>query len=129
MTATAFDPGNLSIEPTPSFAYPKIGKTRRVEGQGCTSCVHTFYCEAYSRLMDRQGDPFRLEPTWGISCESWSNRKQDYVPRTEEDLRHRLWFIRINDLEIVYAMPAFWYGTWKRINEELDQGYGQTTGR
>lgn len=63
---------------------PKSGKKARKQGEGCSSCVHKHYCfEFYwhRRFFDRV-----VEPTMGITCDTWSNKPEDVKPPTLGDI-------------------------------------------
>jgi len=67
-----------------TFPYPKIGTVNRGAGEGCKTCVHQLYCEAYywwRRRVQKEADDYT-----GVACESWSNNEADRIRDwTEED--------------------------------------------
>lgn len=68
-----------------SFPYPTNGAIKRPVGQGCLSCVHKGYCQAFYWLQryTQKG----VDDHNGIQCNSWSNNVADIVTDvTQTDL-------------------------------------------
>ncbi len=60
-----------------SFPYPELGKKTRPAGQGCRSCVHKPYCEAFYWFVRR--DVVFSDSHVGLACLSWSENPADNV--------------------------------------------------
>jgi hypothetical protein len=60
-----------------SFPYPELGKTARPAGQGCRTCVHKTYCEAFYWFVRR--DVIFSDSHVGLACLSWSENPDDNV--------------------------------------------------
>ena len=68
-----------------TFPYPKIGKTIRPPGQGCTSCVQKGICPAlywWRRNIQREPDSYT-----GRVCASWT---QDMAQQVRTVSQHDL---------------------------------------
>ena len=65
------------IQAQQSFPYPELGSIARPSGQGCTSCVHKRYCEAFYWFVRR--DVIYSDSHVGLACSSWSNLESDSV--------------------------------------------------
>lgn len=66
-----------------TFPYPTTGIPRK-KGQGCASCVHTKYCQAfywyyrYAQFPTTTGKNVdTIDEHLGISCNSWSDNEND----------------------------------------------------
>jgi len=69
-----------------SFPYPTTGKNRRPGGQGCSTCVHREYCQAfywyyrYEQFPTDSGKNDRsLDQNLGTACEPWSDDENDRI--------------------------------------------------
>jgi len=71
--------------PSLTFPTPVIGKIKRPRGQGCTSCVHQYYCTTlywYIRNQERS-----VSDDFGCACASWSDEESHRLdPKGEGDL-------------------------------------------
>jgi hypothetical protein len=68
-----------------SFPYPTQGTVARPRGQGCLSCVHKKYCQAFYWYI-RETD-YNVTEQNGLACESWSDDPRDIVTEiTADDL-------------------------------------------
>lgn len=78
-----------------TFPYPTTGATRS-PGQGCSTCVHTKYCQAfYWYYRDAQFPSVTgksdsgVDSHLGTSCNSWSNDESSRLhPSSEGDLAY-----------------------------------------
>lgn len=77
---------------TMSFPYPKIGTLRRNAGEGCGSCVHRQYCQAFYWLYRNASNPSVsgkpgevIDKYLGIQCESWSDNLNDRITTWNDD--------------------------------------------
>ena len=77
---------------TLSFPYPVMGSIRRPVGQGCGSCVHREYCQAFYWLYRYAQHPSKnnkagevLDEHLGIQCASWSNNPNDRITTVTQD--------------------------------------------
>lgn len=78
----------MSAEDFPTYAFPspKCGNIKRPLGEGCSSCVHRRYCDPYRYLV---AFGTVVDDTYGVACESWSNKKEDIVTQWTEDDKRR----------------------------------------
>jgi len=68
-----------------SFPYPQTGGVVRPPGQGCTSCVHNEYCQAYYWFR-RYVQP-AVDDHNGTNCLQWSDDPADRITKiTQADL-------------------------------------------
>jgi len=71
---------------TISFPYPQMGTVRRDPGQGCTTCVHNVYCQAYYWLRRYAIEP-GMDDHLGIQCAEWSDDPAERITDiTQADL-------------------------------------------
>lgn len=82
-----------------SFPYPQLGTIKRAFGEGCSSCVHREYCQAfywyyrYAQFPSTTGKGETVDDHLGIQCASWSDNINDRITTiTQDDLdeNHRL---------------------------------------
>mgnify|MGYP006292359633 CR=1 FL=1 len=77
-----------------SFPYPKLGTIKRAPGEGCSSCVHREYCQAFYWLYRYAQYPSTtgkntagVNDHLGIQCASWSDNINDRITTwTQDDL-------------------------------------------
>lgn len=69
-----------------SFPYPEKGDVARPLDEGCYSCVHTVYCQAWYWFKTSNKNRSATQGL-GTSCLSWSNQEADRITVvTEADL-------------------------------------------
>lgn len=75
----------MTTIPPVTFQTPVIGKIKRPRGQGCTSCVHQYYCQNlywYIRNQERT-----VSDDFGCACLSWNNEESQRLnPKEEGDI-------------------------------------------
>lgn len=76
-----------------SFPYPQIGTIKRPKGEGCSSCVHRVYCQAfywyyrYAQFPSEDGKNEHVNENLGTMCASWSDNINDRITTiTQDDL-------------------------------------------
>jgi len=92
-----------------TFPYPTTGISRS-KGQGCSSCVHTKYCQAfywYYRYAQYPSVTGKSDSTvdqhLGISCNSWSDNEADRLnPIAPGDIAYNE---RLSETEKVLIEP------------------------
>jgi len=69
-----------------SFPYPTIGGEKRPTGQGCITCVHQAYCQAWYwfRVFQPIGG-LRLSGNIGTQCLQWSDDEVDRITEVTQD--------------------------------------------
>jgi len=93
-----------------SFPYPEMGTVRREPGQGCGSCVHRKYCQAFYWLYRYAQHPSKnnkagevLDEHLGIQCASWSNDPAQQIRTwTQGDLDYNY---RLGETEKILVEP------------------------
>jgi hypothetical protein len=75
-----------------SFPYPTMGSVRRDSGEGCSSCVHRQYCQAFywfyrndylPSVTGKTGE--EVDPYLGVQCNSWSKDEADRITTWNDD--------------------------------------------
>lgn len=82
--------------PELSFPYPKKGRTKRPNGQGCTSCTRKRYCPTYYWGI-RFGNIGNTND-YGTSCDSWSNLKADSQTPVGEGEIYMNWKMNVDHI-------------------------------
>ena len=93
----------MSIVPGPiSFPYPEIGTTKRPAGQGCSTCVHSVYCQAFYWLRRDASRPSvtgkgydPVDAHLGTACKEWT-----------DDINQRITQITTGDIEENYRLSV-----------------------
>ncbi len=75
-----------------SFPYPQMGSVLRNPGEGCSSCVHKEYCQAfywmyrYEQLPSNSGKRTEgVDDHLGIQCASWSSDPAQRITTVTQD--------------------------------------------
>ena len=75
----------MNVVPPLTFPDPVMGKIKRPRGQGCTSCVHQYYCTNlywYIRNQERT-----VSDDFGCGCLSWTDVEANRLdPKAEGDI-------------------------------------------
>ena len=79
------------MNPNPSFPFPEKGNISRSDDEGCLSCVHKSYCQAW--YWFRINNHTKNYIGMGTSCLSWSNNDSERITEiTQGDIDENIRF-------------------------------------